>query len=102
MLLRRVIRFADGWLPMTGDPAKLAAGRARLRELADEAGRATPEIFAFSAFDRREPERIPARLGAPAEAGVARIVAGVRYATADEFARHAEFLGERVVPALPA
>ena len=99
--LRRVVRFGDGWMPMIGDPAKLAAGRARLRELADEAGRATPEIVAFSAFDPREPERIPERLGALAEVGVTRIVAGVRYATADEFARQAEFLGERVVPALP-
>ena len=100
--LRRVVRFADGWLPMMGDPAKIAAGRVRLRELADETGRTIPEIVAFSAFDPNEPERIPERLGALAEAGVARIVAGVRYATADDFARHAEFLGERVVPVLPA
>jgi probable F420-dependent oxidoreductase len=100
--LRRVIRYADGWMPMTGDPAKLAAGHARLRELADEAGRATPEIVAFSAFDPREPERIPEQLGALAQVGVTRIVAGVRYVTADEFARHAEFLRERVIPVLPA
>src|SRR5512134_2286366 len=52
--LRRVIRFGDGWMPMTGEPAKLAEGRARLRELADEAGRTTPEIVAFSSFDPRE------------------------------------------------
>src|SRR5437867_2150264 len=30
-----------------------------------------------------------------------RLVAGARYATADEFARHVAFLAERVVPALP-
>jgi probable F420-dependent oxidoreductase len=99
--LRRVVRFADGWMPMTGDPAKLAAGRARLKELSDELGRATPEIVAFTAFDPREPERIPERLAALSEVGVTRIVAGYRYETADEFARHAGFLGERVVPALP-
>jgi len=100
--LRRVIRYGDGWMPMTGDPAKLAAGRARLRELADAAGRAEPEIVAFTAFDPHEPERVPERVGALAEAGVTRLVAGLRYATADEFARHAAFLGERVVPALGA
>ena len=100
--LRRVVRFADGWMPMIGDPAKLAAGRARLRELSDEAGRPMPAIVAFTAFDPREPERIPERLGALSDVGVTQVVAGVRYATADEFARHAAFLGERVVPALPA
>ncbi len=99
--LRRVIRYADGWMPMTGDPAKLAIGRARLRALAVEAGRPTPEIVAFTAFDPREPERIPERLGALAEAGVTRLVAGVRYATADDFARHVGFLATRVLPALP-
>jgi probable F420-dependent oxidoreductase len=99
--LRRVIRFADGWMPMTGDPAKLAAGHARLRELALEAGRATPEIVAFTAFDPREPERIPERLAALAEVGVTRLVAGLRYATPDDFARHVEFLATRVVQSLP-
>ena len=89
-------------MPMIGEPAKLAAGRARLRELADAAGRTMPAIVAFTSFDPREPERIPERLGALSEAGVTHVVAGVRYATADEYVRHAAFLGERVVPALPA
>ena len=62
--LRRVVRFADGWLPMLGDPAQLAAGRARLAELADRAVRAAPEIVAFSRFDPAEPGRIPEPLGA--------------------------------------
>ena len=99
--LRRVIRFGDGWFPMVGDPAKIAAGRARLKELADEAGRPTPEIVAFSGFDPKQAERIPEQVGALNEVGVTRIVAGVRYATTDEYARHVEFLGERVLPALP-
>ena len=61
-----------------------------------------PEVVAFTGFDPREPERVPERIGALAEVGVARLVAGVRYATADEFARHVEFLAARVLPALPA
>jgi probable F420-dependent oxidoreductase len=100
--LRRAARFGDGWFPMTGDPAKLAPAISRLRELAAEAGRAAPEVVAFSGFDPREPERVPERVGALAEAGVARLVAGVRYAGADEFARHVDFLAARVLPALPA
>jgi hypothetical protein len=88
-------------MPMSGDPAKLAPRIARLRELAGAAGRPLPEVVALSGFDAREPEQIPERLSALAELGVSRIVAGVRYATADEFARHVAFLAERVLPALP-
>jgi probable F420-dependent oxidoreductase len=99
--LRRAIRYGDGWMPMTGDPAKLGPEIARLRELASRAGRATPEVVAFTGFDPREPERVPERIAALAELGVARLVAGVRYATADDFARHVEFLATRVIPALP-
>src|SRR5262249_21700395 len=83
--LRRAVRFGDGWMPMTGDPANLAPQVARLRELAAESGREAPEVVAFTGFDPREPGRIAERLGALAELGVARLVAGLRYASADEF-----------------
>jgi hypothetical protein len=99
--LRRVIRFGDGWMPMTGDPEQLAPGVARLRELAAEAERAMPEVIAFTGFDPREPERVPDRIAALVAAGATRLVAGTRYATADDFARHVQFLADRVVPALP-
>ncbi|HKA15733.1 MAG TPA: TIGR03619 family F420-dependent LLM class oxidoreductase [Myxococcota bacterium] len=98
--LRRAVRFGDGWMPMAGDPAKLAPDIARLRELAAEAGRAVPEVIAFTGFDPREPESVPERVAALAAAGVSRLVAGARYATADDFARHVAFLAERVVPVL--
>jgi probable F420-dependent oxidoreductase len=100
--LRRAVRWGDGWMPMSGDPAKLAAPIARLRELADEAGRAQPEVIAFAGFEPREPEAISDRLGALRAAGVTGLVAGARYATADDFARHVDFLATRVLPALPA
>jgi probable F420-dependent oxidoreductase len=99
--LQRAVRFGDGWMPMTGDPAKLGPEIARLRELAERAGRKTPEVVAFTSFDPREPERVPERIEALAGLGVARLVAGVRYATADDFARHTEFLATHVLPALP-
>jgi len=98
--LQRAVRFGDGWMPMTGDPAKLGPEISRLRELAERAGRKMPEVVAFTGFDPREPERIPERIAALSELGVARLVAGVRYATADDFARHVEFLATRVLPAL--
>jgi probable F420-dependent oxidoreductase len=99
--LRRVVRYGDGWMPIGSDPTALAPEIARLRALAAEAGRAAPEVVAFTGFDPREPERVPERVAAWVAAGATRLIAGVRYASADEFARHAEFLAERVVPALP-
>jgi probable F420-dependent oxidoreductase len=98
--LRRTVRFADGWMPMFSDPAKLAAGTARLRELAEEAGRDAPEVVCFTALDPREPEAVPERVAALREAGATRLVAGTRYEDADGFRRQAGFLAERVLPAL--
>src|SRR2546427_7940171 len=73
LALWRVIRFGDGWMPMTGDPEKLAPGVARLRTLAAEAGRGVPEVIAFTGFDAREPERVSDRVGALVAAGAARL-----------------------------
>jgi len=100
--LRRAVRFGDGWMPMAGDPAKLAPDVARLRELASEAGRTVPEVVAFTGFDPREPERAPDRVAELVAAGATRLVAGARYATASDFARQVEFLAEHVAPALPS
>jgi len=95
--LRRVVRFADGWMPMFADPGTLQAGSTRLRELAQAAGRAAPAVVAFTAFDPRRPEAVPDRLEELRAAGVSRLVAGVRYEHADEFRRQADFLAEHVL-----
>jgi alkanesulfonate monooxygenase SsuD/methylene tetrahydromethanopterin reductase-like flavin-dependent oxidoreductase (luciferase family) len=85
--------------PMGGDPAALAAGRARLADLAAEFGRPRAGIVAFAGFDPRAPARVADTVGALREAGVDRLVAGVRYADADAFADHVAFLAESVSPA---
>jgi len=99
--LARAVRHGDGWFPMLASPAKLAPGVARLRELARAAGRAVPEVATFTAFDPREPDAAAERVHALAEAGVDRLVAGLRYDDAPGFARHVAFLAERVLPVLP-
>lgn len=97
--LRRTVRFADGWMPMLPKPEELAAATQRLRELAEEAGRDTPEVVAFTAFDPRAPDVVPERVLRLRRAGATRLVAGVRYADAADFQRQADFLGEHVLPA---
>jgi probable F420-dependent oxidoreductase len=98
--LRRAARYGDAWFPMGGDPAALAAGRARLADLAAEFGRPRAGIVAFAGFDPRAPARVADTVGALREAGVDRLVAGVRYADADAFADHVAFLAESVLPLL--
>jgi len=95
--LRRAIRYGDGWMPMTGDAAKLSAPLARLRELADEAGRAAPEVVAFTGFDARRPEALGESLAALSALGVTRAVVGSRYADADEFRGQVAAIAERVL-----
>lgn len=98
--LARAVRYGDGWFPMGGRPETLAPAVARLRELARAAGRAAPEVVTFTAFDPREPAAAAERVRALAEAGVDRLVAGVRYDDAPAFARHVDFLAERILPGL--
>jgi probable F420-dependent oxidoreductase len=98
--LRRAVAYGDGWMPMTGDPAKLAPALARLRELAQAAGREAPEVVAFVGVDPGRIESLQETLGALAELGVGRAVAGTRYADAGEFSRCVERIAARVLPAL--
>lgn len=98
--LRRVVRFADGWMPMFADPKQLETGAARLCELAEAAGREAPAVVAFTAFDSREPSAVPERVAELRSAGATRLVAGTRYENADDFRRQADFLAERVLPHL--
>ena len=97
--LARVVRYGDGWMPMLAQPEKLAAATARLRELADAAGREMPEVVAFTGFDPRAPERAPEQITALADAGATRLVAGARYDDTDGFRRTLDFLAEHVAPA---
>jgi probable F420-dependent oxidoreductase len=90
--LARVIRFGDGWMPMMIGPEQLATDSARLRELAEAAGREMPEVVVLTSFDARDPAGAAAHAHALLEAGATRLIAGTRYEDADGFRRQAEFL----------
>ena len=85
--LERTVRYGDGWMPMQSDPAKLAPDIARLRELAEAAGREAPEILCLGGIALDEPERGAEQLARLAEVGVTRLITGGRYDRADEFRR---------------
>ncbi|MEM7409775.1 MAG: TIGR03619 family F420-dependent LLM class oxidoreductase [Myxococcota bacterium] len=95
--LRRAARFGDAWLPMGGSPEDLSKARARLGELAQEAGRPTPRVACMTGFDPDHPERVPDQLGGLREAGVSELIVGMRYADLDDYRRHLGFLAEHVL-----
>ena len=45
--LERAVRYGDGWMPMGGDPEKLAPSIAELRERAANAGKPVPEVVSL-------------------------------------------------------
>ena len=94
--LERTVRYGDGWMPMQSDPAKLAPDIARLRELAEAAGREAPEILCLGGIALDEPERGAEQLARLAEVGVTRLITGGRYDRADEFRRIVD--GHQPVP----
>lgn len=83
--LRRAVRFGDGWMPMTGDPAKLAPSIDRMQAWAEEAGRGPLEVVCFGAVDTQQPTRGADQLAALAEVGVTRFATGGRYDDVSQF-----------------
>jgi probable F420-dependent oxidoreductase len=98
----RALRFGDGWMPMGGDPARLAPQIAELRERAVAERRREPEIVLMTSLPVGDPEAAVEQAGALAAAGVTRLVHGWRYAGPEEFRRHVEVIADRVRPALVA
>ena len=83
--LERTLRYGDGWIPIGGDPEKLRAPVAELRERAQQTGRPTPEVVLMTALAVTDPPKAEDQLHAFAEVGVSHVVHGSRYADAREF-----------------
>lgn len=82
--LERAVRVGDGWLPMGIDPDKLAPRIARLRELAQAAGRACPSIVLIGTLDDDQARSVD-QLAACAALGAEHYIQASRYGTAAEF-----------------
>ncbi len=82
--LLRTVRCADGWLPIGLEVDKLRPRAARLRELAEAAGRECPEIVLIGSLPDSQ-EQAVATLGACAEFGATQYIQASRYTTAAEF-----------------
>jgi len=100
--LERAARYGDGWLPMGGEPAKLAPDIERLRELTAEAGKPRPEVVLMTAFPVDDAAAAADHVSALADVGVTQIAFGTRYADAVEFQKNMDRLAEHVLPAVRA
>ena len=82
--LARTIRCGDGWLPIGIDPEKLRPRIARLREMADEAGKAFPEVVMIGSLPDEQSAAVDT-LGACQAEGATHYIQASRYATEAEF-----------------
>lgn len=92
--LERAARYGDGWMPMGAQPEPLAKDIVRLRELAEEEGRPTPEVVSFGGLPSAGATAGAEHLALLQEIGVTRFATGARYATVDEFSRTVDALAE--------
>jgi probable F420-dependent oxidoreductase len=83
--LTRTVAHGEGWLPMGADPEALKEPISRLWELAEQAGRARPEVKVMTTLALQDPERAAEQIGTLAEAGVTSLVHATRYSSAAEF-----------------
>ena len=98
--LERAARYGDGWLPMGGDPAKLAPDIEKLRELTAEAEKPPPEVVLMTSFPLSDSSAVEDQVLSLADAGVTQIAFGTRYADATEFRSRVDALATYVLPAI--
>jgi probable F420-dependent oxidoreductase len=92
--LQRTVRYGDGWMPMAGNPDKLAPQIEILHKLCAEAGKPPPEVAVVTGLPLADAARSRATLARFQEIGVTRVISGSRYADADEFRAAADSLAD--------
>ena len=93
-VVQRVVRYGDGWMPMTGDVEKLREPIAALRAALTAAGKPAPQVVPLMQLELDAPERAAAQLVALAALGVTGINHTASYASIVEFSTAAEALVE--------
>jgi probable F420-dependent oxidoreductase len=83
--LARIVRYGDGWMPMTSDPAKLVAPIADLQSRMQAAGRPPALVVPLGALALEDLEAARAQLSALTTAGATGFVHTARYTTVGEF-----------------
>ena len=82
--IERALKYGDGWLPMRFSPEQLKPWVERYRQQADEAGKAEPQIVAFTELPVDDLVRCRDLCGEYREAGATTLVHSQRYEDATE------------------
>ncbi len=93
-VMRRVLRYGDGWMPMTGDVEKLRGPIAELSAAMTTAGKPAPQVVPLLQLSLDSPERAAAQLIALSAIGVTGINHTGRYDSEAEFRKAASALLE--------
>lgn len=91
-VLRRVVRYGDGWMPMSGDVEKLRGPIAALTQALAAAGKPAPQVVPLMQLALDSPAQAGAQMRDLAAIGVTGINHTARYENVEEFARMANAL----------
>ena len=83
--LRRAAEYGDGWLPMAGNPAKLAEPIAQYRAMTDELGKARGSVTVMTALPLADANATRQLLDGYRALGVDRVVCAMRYVDVDAY-----------------
>ena len=100
--LRRAVRYGDGWMPMTNDPARLQPQIEAYRALTTAAGKPPGAVVTLGGLPLDDMPRARDQLAALAELGVDTVICAFRYTTADGFAQSLGALQRAAEAHLPA
>ena len=93
-IVRRIARYGDGWMPMTGDVDKLRAGVATLSRAMSAAGKPAPAVIPLAKIDLTDVDGAAAQLAGLAAVGVSGVNHTERYDSVGAFEAAAERLLE--------
>jgi len=83
--LQRAVRYGDGWLPMVGDPAKLAEPVAQYHAMTSAAGKPRGSVTVMTALPLADTAAARALLDQYRMLEVDRVVCAIRYDDPDEY-----------------
>ena len=88
----RIVRYGEGWLPTSGDPAQLEPAIQQLKAATSAAGKPDPQVVPLMALDLDDPGHARAQINELAAVGVTGVIHTHRYQSAAEFGKTAELL----------
>lgn len=99
-VIRRIIRYGDGWIAPRSDPVELRGQIEELQESMASAGRARARVLPLAALKLDDPPHALDRVAALNELGVDGLIYLGRFETEDEFASQLDKLATHIVPAI--